>query len=161
MRRKPLPHVVERAINLRARARDVFDFHLHPKNLTRVNPAGLRILSLRAPEKIQEGSELHLRVSSWGIPQKWDVVVREIRNFEGQPAKAAILDEAVRGPFPFWRHLHEFWQAPDGSTGLADRVEFLPPGGVVGIVLVPFIKFMLGKMFEARHEATRRFLEKR
>ena len=161
MSRPTLPHIVERAINLKAPPREVFDFHLHPKNLSRINPAGIRLLSLRGPEKIQTGSQLHLQVSSWGVPQTWDVVVREVRDFEGQPAKATILDEAVRGPFPFWRHLHEFWQAPDGSTGLADRVEFLPPGGAAGAVLVPAIKFMLGKMFEARHEATRRLLEKR
>jgi ligand-binding SRPBCC domain-containing protein len=41
-----------------------------------------------------------------------------------------------------------------------DRVEFLPPGGAAGIVLIPGIKLMLKKMFEARHAATRRIFEK-
>ena len=156
---KALPFVVECSVNLRADPGKVFDFHLHPKNLSRINPRGIRLLSLQAPEKIGEGSRLTLRVSSWGIPQKWSVVVREVRNFEGSPAKASIVDEAVEGPFPFWRHLHEFWCAPDGSTGLVDRVEFLPPGGPAGILLVPLIRAMLKKMFESRHAATKRIFE--
>jgi len=159
MSRKPLPFVVERAINLKADPKKVFEFHLHPKNLSRVNPPGLRILSLKAPETVQEGSRLHLKVSSWGIPQDWEVVIREVRDFAGTPAKASILDEAVQGPFPFWRHLHEFWQAPDGSTGLVDRVEFLPPGGPAGVLFIPLIRQMLQTMFQKRHEATRRIFE--
>ena len=161
MSAKQLPFVVERAINLKADPKKVFDFHLHPKNLSRVNPPGLRILSLEAPETIHEGSRLHLKVSSWGIPQTWEVVVREVRDFAGTPAKASILDEAVRGPFPYWRHLHEFWQAPDGSTGLVDRVEFLPPGGPAGVLLLPGIRLMLLQMFRNRHEAARRIFENR
>ena len=159
MSQKPLPFVVERAINLKADPKKVFEFHLHPKNLSRVNPPGLRILSLKAPETVQEGSRLHLKVSSWGIPQDWEVVIREVRDFAGTPAKASILDEAVQGPFPFWRHLHEFWQAPDGSTGLVDRVEFLPPGGPAGVLFIPLIRQMLQAMFQKRHEATRRIFE--
>lgn len=159
MSQKPLPFVVERAINLKADPKKVFEFHLHPKNLSRVNPPGLRILSLKAPETVQEGSRLHLKVSSWGIPQDWEVVIREVRDFAGTPAKASILDEAVQGPFPFWRHLHEFWQAPDGSTGLVDRVEFLPPGGPAGVLFIPLIRQMLQTMFQKRHEATRRIFE--
>lgn len=156
----PLPHVLEHASNLQAKPQDVFDFHLHPKNLLRINPPGLRILSMEAPDKIQTGSRVQLRVFSWGIPQSWNVIVREIQGFSGNPAKAFILDEALQGPFPFWRHLHEFWQAPDGTSGLVDRVEFLPPGGLMGVLLIPGIRLMLKKMFVARHEATRKFLEK-
>jgi len=99
-------------------------------------------------------------VASLGLPQSWEVKVVSVEDFSGTPAKASILDEAVKGPLPFWRHLHEFWAAPDGSTGLVDRIEFLPPGGPAGVILVPAIKAMLRKMFEARHAATKRIFEK-
>lgn len=159
MSHQALPFVFERAVNLKANPREVFDFHLHPKNLSRVNPPGVRVLSLEGPSTIQEGSRLHLRVSSYGLPQTWEVIIREVCDFSGHPARASILDQAVRGPFPFWRHLHEFWQAPDGSTGLADRVEFLPPGGRLGTILVPLIRWMLEEMFAARHQATQKIFE--
>lgn len=159
MHQKPLPFVVERAINLKADPKKVFEFHLHPKNLSRINPPGIRILSIQAPHSIAEGSKLSLKVSSWGIPQQWEVVIREVRDFSGTPGKAWILDEALRGPFPFWRHLHEFWVAPDGTTGLVDRVEFLPPGGPLGRLLLPFFRWSLNKMFQSRQETTRLLFE--
>ena len=155
----PLPHVFEHASNLRAEPQKVFEFHLHPKNLAKVNPSWIRVISLDAPETVSSGARVRLRVSSLGLPQSWDVKVASVENFSGTPAKASITDEAVQGPFPFWRHLHEFWAAPDGSTGLVDRIEFLPPGGPAGAILVPVIKAMLKKMFEARHEATKRIFE--
>ncbi len=161
MVRQPLPFVFEHATNLRTGARGVFEFHLHPKNIGKVNPSWIRVVSLEGPEKVAQGDILKLKVASFGLPQSWDVKVVAVEDFSGNPAKASILDEAVRGPFPFWRHLHEFWHAPDGTTGLVDRVEFLPPGGVAGVILIPAIRWMLRKMFQARHEATKRLFEGR
>ena len=155
-----LPQVYELASNLKTPAREVFDFHLEPKNIARVNPPWIKVLSLEGPERLTPAAVLRMTVSSLGVPQSWEVRVLAVEDFSGTPAKASILDEAVQGPFPFWRHLHEFWQAPDGTTGLVDRVEFLPPGRAAGILLVPAIKLMLKKMFEARHAATRRIFEK-
>ena len=160
MAKRPLPHVYEHATNLKTAARAVFDFHLEPKNVARVNPPWIKVLSLDGPERLTPGAVLRLNVSSLGVPQLWEVRVLAVEDFSGTPAKASLLDEAVQGPFPFWRHLHEFWQAPDGTTGLVDRVEFLPPGGAAGIVLVPGIKLMLKKIFGARHAATKRIFEK-
>jgi ligand-binding SRPBCC domain-containing protein len=154
------PHRFEFASNLEAPAREVFDFHLQPKNIARVNPPWIKVLSLEGPERLTPGAVLKLKVSSLGVPQSWEVKVLAVEDFSGNPAKASILDEAVKGPFPFWRHLHEFWQAQDGTTGLVDRIEFLPPGGAAGVVLVPGIRLMLKKMFEARHKATKRVFEK-
>ena len=159
MASRPIPHVYERATNVKTEARRVFEFHLHPKNLAKVNPPWIRLISLEGPERLAPGATLNIKASSMGLPQTWEVRVASVEDFSGTPAKASILDEAVKGPFPFWRHRHEFWQAPDGTTGLADRVEFLPPGGPIGVLLVPAIKQMLKKMFAARHEATRRVFE--
>lgn len=161
VKEKRWPQVFEFASNIKADAREVFAFHLHPKNIARVNPPWLRLLSLEAPERLSPGATLHLKVSSFGWPQAWEVRVVSVMEFEGVPAKASFLDEAVRGPFPFWRHLHEFWQAPDGTTGLVDRIEFLPPGGAIGVLGVPGIRFLLKKMFAARHAATQQLFEKR
>jgi ligand-binding SRPBCC domain-containing protein len=160
MAKRPLPHVYEHATNLKTSAREVFDFHLEPKNIARVNPPWIKVLSLDGPERLTPGAVLRLKVNSLGVPQLWRVRVVAVEDFSGTPSKASIVDESVQGPFPFWRHLHEFWQAPDGTTGLVDRIEFLPPGGAAGVFLVPGIKLMLKKMFEARHAATRRIFEK-
>ncbi len=159
VRPDPLPYVFEYASNLQADPRKVFEFHLQPKNISRVNPWWVRVVSLQSPEQIVAGAKIHLKVRSLGLPQSWEVTVQEVGDFLGTPARAHILDVALRGPFPYWRHLHEFWAAPDGTTGLVDRVEFLPPGGLVGVLLLPLIRKVFTEMFQARHEATRKIFE--
>ncbi len=159
MRADSLPYVFEYASNLKADPREVFEFHLQPKNISRVNPWWIRVLSLQSPEQIVAGAQIRLKVRSMGLPQTWEVTVQEVENFSGTPARAHILDVAQRGPFPFWRHLHQFWAAPDGTTGLVDRVEFLPPGGFAGVLLLPLIRKVFTEMFRARHEATRKIFE--
>ena len=159
VRPDPLPFVFEYASNLKADPRKVFEFHLQPKNISRVNPWWVRVASLQSPEQIVAGAKIHLKVRSMGLPQTWEVTVQEVRDFLGTPARAHILDVAQRGPFPYWRHLHEFWAAPDGTTGLVDRVEFLPPGGLAGVLLLPLIRKVFTEMFQARHKATRKIFE--
>ena len=159
MRPDPLPYVFEYASNLKADPRKVFEFHLQPKNISRVNPWWVRVVSLQSSEQIVAGTKIHLKVRSMGLPQTWEVTVQEVEDFSGTPGRAHILDVAQRGPFPYWRHLHEFWAAPDGTTGLVDRVEFLPPGGLVGVLLLPLIRKVFTEMFRARHEATRKIFE--
>ena len=159
MRPGPLPYVFEYASNLKADPRKVFEFHLQPKNISRVNPWWVRVVSLQSPEQIVAGAKIHLKVRSMGLPQTWEVTVQEVGDFLGTPARAHILDVAQRGPFPYWRHLHEVWAAPDGTTGLVDRVEFLPPGGLAGVLLLPLIRKVFMEMFQARHKATRKIFE--
>ena len=159
MQPDPLPYIFEYASNLKADPRRVFEFHLQPKNISRVNPWWVRVVSLQSPEQIVAGAKIHLKVRSMGLPQTWEVTVQEVRDFLGTPARAHILDVAQRGPFPYWRHLHEFWAAPDGTTGLVDRVEFLPPGGLAGVLLLPLIRKVFTEMFQARHKATRKIFE--
>ncbi len=159
MRPDPLPYIFEYASNLKADPRKVFEFHLQPKNISRVNPWWIRVVSLQSPEPIVAGAQIRLNVRPMGLPQTWEVTVQEVEDFSGTPGRAHILDVAQRGPFPFWRHLHEFWAAPDGTTGLVDRVEFLPPGGLVGVLLLPLIRKVFTEMFRARHEATRKIFE--
>ena len=161
MSARPLPFVFEHASNLKADPRRVMAYHLEPKNISSISPSWIRVLSLESPDKICEGSKIRLKVLSLGLPQSWEVTVQEVRDFEGTPAKAHILDVAERSPFPLWRHLHEFWAAPDGTTGLVDRIEFLPPFGFLGRLALPMIRAFFGVLFRARHEATRGVLESR
>jgi hypothetical protein len=40
-----------------------------------------------------------------------------------------------------------------------DRIEFLPPGGELGCLLLPFIQKFFLVLFRGRHEATRKIFE--
>jgi hypothetical protein len=156
---RKLPYVFEFASNLKAEPKKVMTFHLDPNNIARVSPWWIQILDIESPERIVQGSNIRLKVRSLGLPQSWEVTVAEVVDFSGSPAKASLLDVAEKGPFPYWRHLHEFWAAPDGTTGLVDRIEFLPPGGVLGTLALPLIRRFFEILFRARHAATRKIFE--
>jgi len=156
---RPLPYVFEFASNVKADPKKVMSFHLDPKNIARVSPWWIQILSLESPERIVQGSKIQIKVRSLGLPQSWEVTVAEVVDFTAYPAKASLLDVAEKGPFAYWRHLHEFWAAPDGTTGLVDRIEFLPPAGFLGTLALPLIRKFFEILFRARHDATRKIVE--
>ncbi|WP_051422954.1 SRPBCC family protein [Arthrobacter sp. MA-N2] len=61
----------------------------------------------------------------------------------------SFTDEQVRGPFRFFRHLHEFIP-DDGGTLMIDRVEFAARFGVVGrlaekAVLGRYLRNLIGQ----------------
>ncbi|MCU1435723.1 MAG: cyclase [Pseudarthrobacter sp.] len=49
-----------------------------------------------------------------------------------------FTDEQVKGPFTFFRHVHEFEATATGSI-MTDRVEFTAPFGPVGRLVEKFI----------------------
>jgi ligand-binding SRPBCC domain-containing protein len=63
---------------------------------------------------------------------------------------AAFADTQVEGPFRKWVHAHRF-EAVDGATRVSDRVEYEPPGGMLGLVATAaMIERDLKWMFECR-----------
>ena len=67
-----------------------------------------------------------------------------------------FVDEMRRGPFASWRHRHLFFEDPDGCR-LRDEIDYEPPLGVLGrladrIVIRPRLR----RLFDYRHDITRR-----
>lgn len=128
-----------------------FTFHLDPGNLGRISPPWARVVELRSPETLSPGSEVTVRVRMLGvIPQTWRVRIAEIRPPE------RLVDEALAGPFPYWRHTHAFRALEGGTaTEMIDRVEYSPPLGRLGLFFDPWVvRPMLRAMFTDRHART-------
>jgi ligand-binding SRPBCC domain-containing protein len=56
-----------------------------------------------------------------------EVVVLE----EGQ----RIVEEQRQGPFRAWRHERRFTALSAGETEVSERIDYEPPGGLLGLVL--------------------------
>ena len=68
-------------------------------------------------------------------------------------------DVQVSGPFKAWRHRHVIEAHPEGAI-LRDEVEFEPPGSIFGAMAGPALIYpRLEKMFDHRHEVTKRWCE--
>ena len=68
-------------------------------------------------------------------------------------------DVQIKGPFRSWRHRHIVQPHPEGAI-LRDEIDYEPPLGLLGRALAPLlVQRRLQKLFDYRHEITRRWCE--
>ena len=132
----------------------VFAFHESPGALERLTPPWERVELVQGGDSIRPGARVVLRVGVWPLRMRW---VAEHTEYEKD---RMFADRQVEGPFDSWYHRHICLDDGDGGTRLRDEIEYQPPFGIVGRWLVgAFIQTKLRKMFDHRHEVTRRISE--
>jgi ligand-binding SRPBCC domain-containing protein len=137
----------------------VFSFHLDPANLAKIQPPGFGLKRVEPAGPVSAGRELMLDTSVFGLRQRWEVCVEAVIEPHGDPPRAALIDQARRGPFPYFRHRHEFFAEREG-TRMQDVVDFDPPGGHwLGLLLLPGAWLVMKALFHFRHRRTRALLE--
>ncbi len=147
--------IFQKTSEIRTSVEALFRFHQDPANLERINPPGVRVAKLRLPKHWKAGARLGVTVKILGmISQEWEVSLETV----SPPCR--LVDVAIRGPYPKWRHIHEFREVGPRLSSLTDRVEYLPPWGRFGLLLDRWVfRPQLALMFAWRHRQTRRLLE--
>ncbi len=131
---------------------EVFAFFITPANLVKVSPPELHMKLTEGPERLTLGSRVTLDGRRWGIPQR---IVSEVIAF--QPG-VTFTDAQIKGPFRKWVHTHTFAIVP-GGTEVRDRIEYEPPGGMLGLVAtVARIEADLKWVFAFRQQELARLL---
>lgn len=140
--------VFESRVVLPCPPREAYEFLLRPANVLPLYPPEMGLSFRDPPEVLKPGSELHLRVQAYGQTQ--DLIHR----FDDFDSPQRFCERQVKGPMKLWVHEHLF-ETPDGHTvEIVDRVEFQPPGGLLGFLLTEArIKESLLGLFT--HRATR------
>lgn len=125
----------------------VFEFFSDPKNLETLTPEFLHFkIANTSHPKIQEGSLLDYQLKLHGLPVRWQSKITD------WVANKRFSDQQTRGPYTFWHHTHEFYEAR-GGTIIRDNVVYKLPGWVPGDVLGhAFIKKDLEKIFMYRRK---------
>jgi ligand-binding SRPBCC domain-containing protein len=132
----------------------VFAFHESPGALERLTPPWESVKILESAGSLQVGSRIRLRTWLGLVPVDWVVEHTEYDPPHG------FADRQVRGPFTSWSHRHRFRDDGNGGTWIRDELDFEPPLGPVGQLLGgPFLVAKLQKLFDYRHEVTRRIVE--
>jgi ligand-binding SRPBCC domain-containing protein len=132
----------------------VFAFHESPGALSRLIPPWEQVEVVEAPASLLPGSRAVLR-SRLG-PFAFDWVAEHTEYQRGR----LFADTQLHGPFASWYHRHLFLDDGQGGTILRDEVDYLLPLGMLGRALAGrFVAARLQRMFDYRHEATRRALE--
>ena len=120
----------------------------------RLTPPWEKVTVEQGGTSIQAGSRVVLVTKLGPFPLRW---VAE--HTEYNPPHS-FADRQVSGPFARWEHRHEFLDDGQGGTILRDVVDYDPPLGALGRIMTgEFVRSKLAKMFDYRHEATRRIVE--
>ena len=132
----------------------VFAFHESPGALQRLTPPWEKVEVESGGESIRVGSRVVLKTSLGPFPLRW---IAEHTEYD---PPHLFADVQVSGPFARWHHRHEFHHDGKGGTLLRDVVEYELPMGALGRFLGGgLVRRKLRKMFDYRHEVTRRIVE--
>jgi ligand-binding SRPBCC domain-containing protein len=122
--------IFERVMHFPHSEEEMFDFFCRPANLIKLSPPDLHLQLVDGPERIELGSRITFKGRRLGVPQTF---VSEIKAFV---PNVMFMDVMLKGPFRKWEHTHGFLAA-DGGTSVADRIDYEPPGGLLGLVATP------------------------
>jgi ligand-binding SRPBCC domain-containing protein len=148
-----MQHFVKES-RIAAPPRVVFAFHEQPDALVRLIPPWERVEVVEPARSLVPGSRARLRLRVGPLRFDWVAEITEcVRD-------RLFVDRQVEGPFSSWRHRHGFEEDRSGGTILRDEIDFSGPfGPVVELLTGRFTKSRLHRMFDFRHEVTRRACE--
>jgi uncharacterized protein (TIGR01777 family) len=124
---------------------EVYAFFATAHNLEVITPQFLnfKILSQSTPE-IQAGTLIDYRLTLHGLPLKWRTEITE-----WNPC-SSFVDSQIRGPYRYWRHMHNFTPMK-GGTLIEDHVLYRLPMAIFGKLLAgPFVKKDVAHIFAYR-----------
>ena len=139
---------------IRSSPERVFAFHELPDVLNLLMPPWEQAHVVQPAEISAVGSQAIIETRVFGpIKTRWvaqHTVYDPPRMFE---------DVQVKGPFRSWRHRH-IVEAHEDGTILRDEIDYEPPLGFIGRALAPLlVQKRLQRLFDYRHDVTRRWCE--
>jgi ligand-binding SRPBCC domain-containing protein len=139
---------------IRASPQRVFEFHEQPNVLTLLIPPSESGRVIQSAKISEVGTQAIIETMILGpIKTRW---VAEHTVYD---PPHMFEDIQVKGPFRSWRHRHIVEPVSDGAI-LRDEIDYEPPFGFLGRLVAPIlIQKRLQKLFDYRHEVTRRWCE--
>ena len=132
----------------------VFRFHESQDALRQLIPPWEKMAVVASDGSLRVGSRVVLGGRVGWFRVRWVAV-----HTECDPPHL-FADRQESGPFASWYHRHRFLDDGNGGTILRDEVEYRPPLGIVGDLLAGRqIRKKLQRMFDYRHDVTRRLVE--
>ncbi len=136
----------ETQVSLPCSSETLFNFLIRPVNVVELNRPEMKFALIEAPDVIQEGSQIRFQVEALGFKQQ---MLHEVSDFH--PMEGFVVRE-VEGVLKKFEHHHRLEAQPDGSTILFEKVDYEPPGGVVGFIVTEAkVREGMEKNFLYRH----------
>ncbi len=148
--------VFSKRTRLNASAAVVFAWHAHPDALRKLVPPWEPVEVLERIGGIALGARVVLRIGRGPLKISW--VARHTKYEENR----MFQDVQDSGPFAFWEHTHRFEADGPDACFLEDTVRYtLPLAPLSHWIAGGLVRRKIQRMFDYRHEATRREVETR
>jgi ligand-binding SRPBCC domain-containing protein len=106
----------------------LFQFFTRPENISDVSDPDLGLKFVDAPEVLHSGADLKFQLVSFG---QVHTMKHQVSEFD---SPNLVIETQLDGPMKSWKHSH-IYTAHDGGCKKTDRIEFDPPGGMIGFFL--------------------------
>jgi ligand-binding SRPBCC domain-containing protein len=146
--------VFETSVILECSPDVAFAYMISPVNHEKLSPPDVGLRFVNPPATIELGSQFEFKIQAWGTVQ---TSRHEIIQFE---RPTLYIEKAIRSPMKSYWHEHRFEIDANGLTKMTDRIEFTPPGGILGL-LVTEDKILdnLEDGFYFRHQVLQKLLK--
>ncbi|MFZ4508053.1 MAG: SRPBCC family protein [Fimbriimonas sp.] len=132
----------------------LWEFHRSAEALRLLSPPGKTVLPIGDDLEVRNGARHHLQIQVGPMKLNWIALLSEVEPPFG------FTDTAIKSPFKFWRHRHEFIADGEHSI-LRDHVDYALPFGIFGeLANKLFVGKDIDAMFAHRHKVTMREVEK-
>ena len=132
----------------------VFAFHELPDAFSRLVPPWEEATIVQKADISVIGSQAIIETKILGL-----IHARWVAEHTAYDPPRYFEDVQVSGPFKSWVHRHIIEPHADGAT-LRDEIDYEPPMSFLGLLAAPiFIIPKIEKMFEYRHEVTKKWCE--
>jgi ligand-binding SRPBCC domain-containing protein len=139
---------------IRASPERVFAFHEQSNVLTLLVPPWERARVVQTAKISEVGTQAIIETRVFG-----PITTRWIAQHTLYDPPNVFEDVQIKGPFRNWRHRHTVKPHAEGAV-LRDEVDYEPPLGFLGRALAPLLlEKRLQRLFDYRHEVTRRWCE--
>ncbi len=127
---------------------ETFASFANAANLELVTPKSLNFkIRSELPIDMHSGTLIDYEIALFGVPFRWCTLIEE---FEPE---LRFVDVQLKGPYRYWRHLHEFRELR-GGTIVHDCVDYELPIGLLGeVVHRLFVQRQLKHVFDFRRQA--------
>jgi ligand-binding SRPBCC domain-containing protein len=131
---------------------ELFLYLTKPKNLMQLAPPDMNLEIVTAPDILVLGSRFVWKGRRYGVSQQ---ITQEVTTFEKDKQ---IVVEQKEGPLKRWIHANHF-EATDTGTRIHEKIEFEPPGGLLGfLVTADAIRRELVKLLAYREKRLKEIL---
>lgn len=146
-------YTFEKSVEIKCDIDELFKFHLDTNNLPLISPPFPKAFIVKISDvPLKEGSQVIVSLNFIFSKSEWEILIEKVIQ------NKLIIDLQQKGIFEYWRHSHIF--EPKGDRVLmSDKIEFIPPFGLLGKLSLPLIKLQLRLMFNYRHKKTKMIFE--